>query len=260
MLPTEPPANPEEVKPSGQGNPLKQPRHRMRWKLLLALGIIWITVPAALGITLMANLGVASSWLQGRPSDGIVIFALMLACTTGLGLLPPYAQAILGGWVFGSLWGTVAVMCGLIGGATIGFSLARILSGETIVRIIDHYPKARIIRGALVDASQKRTFLLIFLLRLPPNSPFALGNLAMGASGVRAAPFLAGSVLGLLPRTIAVCFAAGSAAATGAKDIQDLAKQQGLIWLAVGVAGLVMALVTITVVARRALARAGFLG
>lgn len=223
----------------------------------MALGVLWITVPAIMGVTLLANLAPVREWLAAHPSSGVFVFMMVLAGTTGFGLLPPYAQAILGGWAFGTVAGTGAVMCGLLGGATIGFFFARLVSGDAVIRLIDHYPRASVIRKALVDTSQRRTFLLILLLRLPPNSPFAIANLAMGASGVRAAPFLGGTMLGLLPRTLAICAAAATASATGAADIQDLAAKQGWIWLLVGVAGLVIALSVITAVSRRALARAG---
>lgn len=139
------------------------------------------------------------------------------ALTSGFGLLPTYAQAILGGWVFGVTMGTAAAMCGLLGGAAIGFFFARIISGSSIKAFIDRNPRGRVIRSALVESSQRRTFLLILLLRLPPNSPFAIANLAMGASGVRAMPLLGGTALGMFPRTLVTCGAAAAAAATGAK-------------------------------------------
>jgi uncharacterized membrane protein YdjX (TVP38/TMEM64 family) len=42
---------------------------------------------------------------------------------------------------------------------------------------------------------------MIALLRLPPNSPFALTNLAMSAAKVPFLAFIVGTVIGMAPRT-----------------------------------------------------------
>ena len=226
-------------------------------KFAVALAILWMTVPALLGLTLVSQLGVASAWLSARDSDAIVIFVLCFALSTGCGLLPPYAQAILAGWTFGAVEGGIAVTLGLISGAAIGWTIARFASGPHVSAWIDANPKGKIIRHELVNASKRRTFVLLLLLRLPPNSPFAIANLAMGASGVRLFPLLAATGLGMLPRTFAICSASAAAAATGAHDIQSLIKEQGWIWFGVGLACLITALAVIAAIARRALAKAG---
>ncbi|MSR28775.1 MAG: hypothetical protein EXS03_04260 [Phycisphaerales bacterium] len=226
-------------------------------KAVVVLAAIWLTVPAIMGVMLVAELGLVGQWLRERDGAAIVIFAGCFAVTTGLGLLPPYAQTILGGWVFGAVEGTMAVTAGLVVGAAIGWSVARLASGPRVVAWLDASPKSRVIRAALVDASQRRTFLLILLLRLPPNSPFAAANLAMGASGVRLVPVVAATGLGMLPRTAALCTAAAAAAATGAEDIQSLLAQQGWMWFGIGLACLIVALAVISAIAKRALASAG---
>lgn len=240
--------------------PPDHPTSKIRRNLVIALGFLWVSVPAIMGMLLLAELGPVGDWLATRGEVGIVIFIAIFACSTGFGLLPPYAQAIVGGWVFGTTLATTAVMCGLLAGATIGFAFARLISGHAIIGLIDRNPRAKVIRAALVETNQPKTFVLILLLRLPPNSPFAIANLAMGASGVRALPFLAGTMLGMLPRTMALCMAASAAAATGAKDFQALFAQQGWLELTIGFGGLLLALGVITAVSRRALARAGLLG
>ncbi|MFZ4642094.1 MAG: TVP38/TMEM64 family protein [Phycisphaerales bacterium] len=232
---------------------------KFRRNLVIALGILWMLVPAFLGILLLTEIGPVGDWLRSQPNGKFFIFVGIFAITTGFGLLPPYAQAILGGWVFGAEYGTIAVMCGLLGGATIGFFFARIISGASIIGLIDRNPRGRVIRTALVESNQHRTFFLILLLRLPPNSPFAIANLAMGAAGVRALPFLAGTGIGMLPRTFFICGTAATAAATGAHDLQELLAKQGWGWIAVGVGCLLVALFAIRMVSISALKRAGLM-
>ncbi len=230
-----------------------------RRKAVFVLGALWITVPPLMGFWLIAKLGPVGDWLRARPDDGVLIFIAVFAVTAGIGVLPTYAQAILGGWVFGAAMGSAASMCGLIAAAAIGFFLARFVSGSAIVALIDGNPRGAVIRKALVEANQRRTFLLIALLRLPPNSPFAIANLAMGAAGVRPLPLLAATALGMLPRTIVTCAAAATAAATGAHDIQHLVVEKGWIGLAIGLCALVVVMMIIAAVARKALRRAGLM-
>lgn len=224
---------------------------------LVALAAAWIITPIVLGITLLTQVGPASNWLHAHPDIAVATCIAVLAFTTGFGLLPPYVQSIIAGWAFGAVMGTAAVLIGLLGGATIGFFVARMLSGDALMRMISANPRAKAIHHALVEAKQRRTFLLILLLRLPPNSPFALFNLAMGAARVRYGPMIAATAIGMLPRTAFLCSAAAAAAATGAQDIQDLVRRQSWPWLIVGVASFIAALLIIRVLAMRALRAAG---
>ena len=224
---------------------------------LVALAAAWIITPIVLGLTLLTQVGAASAWLNAHPDIAVVTCITVLAFTTGLGVLPPYVQTIIAGWTFGAVMGTGTVLIGLLGGATIGFFVARSLSGDVLMRLIVSNPRAKAIHHALVEAKQRRTFLLILLLRLPPNSPFALFNLAMGAARVRYGPMIAATAIGMLPRTAFLCSVAAAAAATGAQDIQDLVRRQSWPWLIVGVASFLVALLIIRVLAIRALRAAG---
>lgn len=226
---------------------------------MFILGALWITIPPLMGFWLIARLGVVGEWLRARPDEGFFVFIAVFACTSGVGLLPTYAQAILGGWVFGVAMGSTGAMFGLMGGAVIGFTIAKLLSGHAIIALVDRNARGAVIRKALVESSQWRTFLLILLLRLPPNSPFAIANLAMGAAGVRALPLLAGTAIGMLPRTIVTCAAAATAASTGAKDIQQLVDEKGWIGVGIGFAILLVVMIIISAVARKALRHAGLL-
>ena len=230
-----------------------------RRNLVIALGVLWVTLPPLMGFWLLGELGTVGDWLKSQPDFGLLIFVGIFALTSGFGLLPTYAQAILGGWVFGVTMGTAAAMCGLLGGAAIGFFFARIISGSSIKAFIDRNPRGRVIRSALVESSQRRTFLLILLLRLPPNSPFAIANLAMGASGVRAMPLLGGTALGMFPRTLVTCGAAAAAAATGARNFQQLFTETGWGWIAAGFISFIIALLIIRSVSIRALKSAGLM-
>jgi uncharacterized membrane protein YdjX (TVP38/TMEM64 family) len=57
------------------------------------------------------------------------------------------------------------------------------------------------VRDALVGGSWLKTFGIVALVRLPPNSPFALTNLILASVRVRLSAFIVGSIVGMAPRT-----------------------------------------------------------
>ncbi len=253
--PTSPP-DPSPARPASAPSPVLDASTTRR-NAAFALALVWVTVPPLIGFKLLANIGAVGEWLKEDPSRGIPAYILLFALSSGLGILPTYAQAILGGWVFGLALGAPAAIAGCVGGALLGWSFSRLVSGRGIEAWLDTKPKARAIRTALVGAHQVRLMWLVALLRLPPNSPFAIANLAMASTGVRLLPFMAGTAIGMTPRTIAAVGIAAAGAATGASDIQALIRDQGWLWFGIGVVALIAAFSVISHVAKRALKQAG---
>jgi uncharacterized membrane protein YdjX (TVP38/TMEM64 family) len=225
--------------------------------LAVALGILWSTLPGIVGIMLLVQLQPVSESLRGRGPEGIALFTLLAALCSGVGLLPTFSQAILGGWVFGFAWGAPAALAGFAGGAIVGRAISLMVAGSAIAQMIDAKPRSRVIRDALVNADQRKTLLYVTLLRLPPNSPFAFMNLALTGSGVRTLPYIIGTVIGLAPRTLVAAWFAAAAASTGAEDLVAFAKSQGPVALLSGVALLALALGVLGYASKAALRRAG---
>ena len=211
------------------------------------LAIAWILLPAGLGITLLVKLGAISDWIASHGNLGILIYIGVFAISAGLGLLPTYAQAILGGWVFGTAIGIPAALVGFTLAAGIGYGLARLVSGYRVEALLKRHRKSDAIRKALIGRSSLRTFGIVTLVRIPPNSPFALTNLLIAACGVRLLICLIGTAIGMLPRTaVAVGFAA-AARSTGAKDIQGFIEEGLGIWVLIG--GIVLMVIVIMIIA-----------
>lgn len=244
---------------------LERPRFLSIFKDLGAagwLGVVWGTMPMVVGITLLVQLGPASAWLQSLGNWGVVFYVLIFIVSSGLGLLPTYAQAVLGGWVFGITVGLPAALIGFTGGSIIGYAVARLVSRDKVEKVVEKYPKADAIRNALVGRGFWRTLGIITLLRIPPNSPFALTNLLLASCRVRMAPYAFGVMVGMLPRTaVVIGFAAAAsahAAATGKGDIQSFIDEgPGLLVLILGLVALVIVLGIITVISNKAIKRAG---
>lgn len=219
------------------------------------LALFWTGMPAVTGILVLAYIGAISDELTAGGAWGWVVYVLVFVVAGGLGLLPTYAQAVVAGWVFGAAAGLAGALLGFAGAAWVGFAVSRLVSQDRMLDLIRAHPKAEAVRYALVGTRGRRTAMIIALLRIPPNSPFALTNLAMASAGVALRPFLTGTILGMIPRTaVAVLFAA-SAAATGAHDIQELVQADP--WLTVaGVTAMIVVLVIIGRLGRRALKQA----
>lgn len=220
-----------------------------------ALGLAWTAAPAICGTLLLVHIGTLSDWLQVHPRIGLAVYVIVFVIAAGIGVLPTYAQSVLGGWVYGVWIALPAALVGFTGGAIIGYVIAGRVSNHRVEELIEQNPKARAIHQALVGKSFWRTVGVVALWRLPINSPFALTNLIMAATGVNFAAFVLGTILGMIPRTAVAVVLAASAAQTGAKDIQEFAGERGLWLLIGGIVAMFVVLIIISAIAKRAMDR-----
>lgn len=258
------------IEKTAQEDSTEGKRSRVQKIRLLAstmLGVLWITTPPLFGFWILSEIGSIGDWLRGLggpmigmgsgevPLGGILVYALLFMLFSGIGILPTYAQAILGGWVFGFWFGTQAALIGFTGGAAIGWIICRLISRDAVVNWIDSKPKWSAVRHAFVEEGIWRTLGIVILIRIPPNSPFSLTNLAMSAGGARPVPYLLGTLIGMTPRTAIACAFAAAAAADGSKDIQTFVRDKGFLPIVIGVALMVVVFVILAKVANRAMAR-----
>lgn len=200
------------------------------WGPASLLGLCWAVLPGVFGATLLASIGTVSDWLEGLGALGLPLYALVFAASAGLGLLPTYAQAILGGWVFGFGLGFPAALLGFTLAAAVGYGVARGIAGDGLDRLLSRDPRMATVRDALLRERQRRTLLVTALLRIPPTSPFSLMNLAFASARVALLPFLLGTTLGLSPRTLVYVWMGAAGAATGAEGLGSLLVQRGGWW------------------------------
>jgi uncharacterized membrane protein YdjX (TVP38/TMEM64 family) len=132
--------------------------------------------------------------IRGRGLSGEALFLAVGAVLTALGF-PRQAVCFLGGYAFGFDLGTVLSLAASLGGCVLAFLYARLL-GRSFVQ--GRFPD-RIRR--VDDFLRANPFSMTLLVRLLPVGSNVVTNLAAGVSGVRALPFLAGSLIGYVPQT-----------------------------------------------------------
>lgn len=184
-------------------------RARTATRRLAPLAIVSLVLPPLGAALLIGYLSRIGPWLQSLGEQGIALYVAGFAVLGGLALLPTYAPAILGGWAFGDGLGIPAALTGFVLASAINYAWAHRVSGHHADTLLAERPRWLAVRNALVGRSWWKTLLVVALVRLPPNSPFALSNAAMAAARVPLAAYLAGTLVGLAPRTT-VAVKAGS--------------------------------------------------
>ena len=123
-------------------------------------------------------------------------YFLIYVAITGLSLPGAAIMTLVGGAVFGLLWGTVLVSFASTIGATIAFVVARYILRDGIQRRYGDRLKA------INEGVERDGAFYLFTLRLVPAFPFFVINLVMGLTPMRTLTFALVSQLGMLPGTI----------------------------------------------------------
>jgi len=213
------------------------------------LALVSATLPMLGGFVLLATLNPVGEWLKGHETIGWFLYVAGFALLAGLAVLPTYAQAVLGGWAFGLAGGFPGALLGFAGGALLGYTLARWASGNRVVELIEEHPRWRAVYDALLRSGSLKSLLIVTLLRLPPNSPFAVTNLVLSATRVPLGIYLLATVIGMAPRTAVAVYVASTLKTLSFDEMQRP-------WLLVaGIVVTVAVLLVIGTIANRALAR-----
>ena len=125
----------------------------------------------------------------------LAFFAIYVAVVT-LSIPGAVYLTITGGLLFGAVCGGLASFVGATIGATLLFLMARTAFGEHLIR------RAGPIAERLAEGFRADAFSYLLFLRLVPVFPFFLVNLVPALAGVRLAPFIAATALGIIPATI----------------------------------------------------------
>lgn len=216
------------------------------------LALCWAFVPALGSIVLFTYMNSIGAYLRGHEGSGIAMYIAGFAVLAGCGLMPTYASAILGGWAFGFAQGFPAAMTGFVLASLVGRAIAKRASKDRLESLIAEKPKWKAVRDALIGGSPLRTFGIVTMLRLPPNSPFALTNFLLSSTRVPLWIYVFGTMIGMAPRTGAVLYIAST---LRSKLADEAAKTRPDWLLAVGITVTVLVLVVLWYIGDKALRR-----
>lgn len=218
------------------------------------MAILSTTLPALGGFFILASLEPARAWLESFGDRAMWIYIGGFAFAAGLALLPTYSLAILGGWVFGAEHGFLGAIGGFTIGSAIGYLTGSLTGRESVDRILSEQPRWRTVRDAILGQQRGfslKTLGIVSLLRLPPNSPFALTNLVLSSLKVPFFLYLAATAIGMAPRTYLLALAASKVKA--ATELDGAGK--GIWTIVVSVVLFILIFMMLNRLARRALER-----
>lgn len=173
------------------------------------LGVAWSTLPSFAGVMLVLNMEPIRLALVGDGAStmhlatGMSIYLVGFVILAGFGCLPTVSQALLAGYAFGVPMGLLLALAGFGGASLVGYEVVSKIARSRVEHEITNKPKALLLRNALLQASEMRALLIVTLVRISPSSPFALTNLLLASLGVPRRVFFLGTLIGMLPRTLA---------------------------------------------------------
>ncbi len=128
-------------------------------------------------------------------------FVVAYAMVTGLSLPGATILTLVGGFLFGSLLGTVLVNLGATSGATLAFLTARYLLRGWVEEQFGQK------LGPIQEGFAKNAFSYLVMLRLVPLFPFFLVNLLSGLTRVRLSTYVFATALGIIPGSFVYAYA-----------------------------------------------------
>ncbi len=145
-----------------------------------------------------------SEWIDGFGPWGPLIFILIYSIAPSL-MLPGLPITVLGGMLFGPLWGVVYVEIGATIGASIAFLFARYM-GRGWVRDVIGEGRLR----ELDREVERQGWKIVAFTRLIPIFPFNLLNYAFGLTGIRFSHYVLSTFVFMLPGATAYVVFASS--------------------------------------------------
>lgn len=173
------------------------PRPTRRWLVALLWGCAVVGVLASPLRELLAREGLEAA-LRPLGMGAPIAFVGLYAGAMVLGL-PTLPFTIAGGALFGLVAGSCWSMLGATGGAMGAFALSRWLLHDWAMSRFGNLPALRRFRDGIAE----RGLWFVLAVRLVPVTPFNLENTLFGLTPLPWPTYLLGTVVGILPGTVA---------------------------------------------------------
>ncbi len=178
-------------------------------ELLKAIGVWKLALLGVVGIAMLASLKffpvldwikAFGEWSAQLGFAGALIYGVVFGVAAIL-MVPCLPLTIFAGFAFGMFSGLVAVWIGIAIGAAFGFLFARYVAREVVSQKFAQNARFRSIDGAIAKEGWK----IVGLLRMCPV-PFGITNYLYGLTAIRFWPYMAATMIGLLPPNIAFVY------------------------------------------------------
>jgi uncharacterized membrane protein YdjX (TVP38/TMEM64 family) len=196
-VPAQPTTSTSSSQPSSSG--------RMILLLLIAAGIgafFYFDLGRFLSLdALKANRDHLLTFTEANAGIAGVLFVATYVVVTGLSLPGAVILTLAGGFLFGSLFGTLLVNIGATTGATLAFLAARYLLRDWVEQ------KFGSKLGSIQEGFANNAFSYLMTLRLIPLFPFFLVNMVSGLTRVSVGTYVAATALGIIPGSFVYAYA-----------------------------------------------------
>ena len=170
---------------------------------------------------LTANRDRLLAFSDANGTTSVAMFILTYCVVTGLSLPGGAILTLAGGFLFGSLWGTLFVNIGATSGATLAFLAARYLLRDWVEQKLG----SRL--GPIQEGFSKNAFSYLMTLRLIPLFPFFLVNMVSGLTRVGVGTYVAATAIGIVPGSFVFAYAGRQLGTI--KSLQEIASPPVLL-------------------------------
>ncbi|QQS14410.1 MAG: TVP38/TMEM64 family protein [Rhodospirillales bacterium] len=185
-----------------------KPTGASRWRRALPFAVLLLAMAAvfASGLhqhvsfeTLRTHRAALAAWVADNRVLGMLTYVLGYAALTALSLPFGFLATLVGGFLFGWIFGTLLTVVGATTGAVAVFLAARGAFGDVLRGRADGF------LGKLEAGFRRDAFNYLLFLRLVPAFPFWLVNIAPAFLGVRLRTYALATFLGIIPGTAVFC-------------------------------------------------------
>jgi len=175
------------------------PRRRQSLKLFFFIALLIAVIYVGIQYRDFFTSGDLEKYLTSMGWHAAVLFIAIYVCATIL-LLPGSALTILGGFLFGPLWGALINLTAAVVGATGSFLVARYLGADWVMSRVG-------VRGErLMRAVREGGWRVVAVLRLVPLVPFNVLNYILGLTPIGVGTYMVSSAIFMIPGTLAYTY------------------------------------------------------
>ncbi|MDZ7700957.1 MAG: TVP38/TMEM64 family protein [Halobacteriales archaeon] len=180
-----------------------------RWKVLAAtlvisVGFVALYLAARRYAPFFFNAVELRAWLAGFGIWAPIVFIALQALQVVVAPIPGQAMAVVAGYLFGSFWGLVYSLTGVMIGSAVAFSLTKRYGRPAVERFIEDDVLASF--DGLVEQAG---LLGLFVFVLIPGLPDDVVCFVAGLTPLRLGPFLLVLLLGRTPAYALATYAGG---------------------------------------------------